>query len=72
MRPALVHEKGSTWPVFVRGAGAGVIALLFNFLLRQASLAPFPPESGLESFLRIIPASIQEPAVQNLGHFAGS
>ena len=71
MRPALVHEKGSTWPVFVRGAGAGVIALLFNFLLRQASLAPFPPESGLESFLRIIPASIQEPAVQNLGHFAG-
>jgi DMSO/TMAO reductase YedYZ molybdopterin-dependent catalytic subunit len=39
--------------------------------LRLGNIAPFPPESALESFLKIIPESIQEPSVQNLGDFAG-
>ena len=34
-------------------------------------IAPFPPESAVESFLRIIPEFIQEPAVQKLGDLAG-
>ena len=57
--------------VFFRAAGAGLVALVFNFLLRLGMIAPFPPEAGIESFLRVIPESIQEPAVQQLGDFAG-
>lgn len=72
MRPEELSSKGlGMRGVFVRGALAGGLALLFNFLLREGALAAFPPESGIESFLRIIPESIQEPAVQNLGDFAG-
>ncbi|MHB8567225.1 MAG: molybdopterin-dependent oxidoreductase [Nitrososphaerales archaeon] len=56
---------------FLRGAAAGVVALLFNFFLRMGSLAPFPPESAIESFLKVIPESIQEPAVQKFGDLAG-
>jgi DMSO/TMAO reductase YedYZ molybdopterin-dependent catalytic subunit len=47
------------------------VALLFNFLLRLGGIAAFPPESALNAFLRIVPASIEEPAVQLLGDFAG-
>jgi DMSO/TMAO reductase YedYZ molybdopterin-dependent catalytic subunit len=57
--------------VFLLSFGAGGGALLFNFLLRLGELAPYPPEAVLEKFLSIIPESIQEPAVQNLGDFAG-
>jgi DMSO/TMAO reductase YedYZ molybdopterin-dependent catalytic subunit len=57
--------------VFLISFVAGAVAILFNFLLRLANLAPFPPESALEAVLRIIPESIQEPSVQNLGDFAG-
>ena len=39
--------------------------------MRLANLAPYPPESALEAVLKIIPESIQEPSVQNLGDFAG-
>ena len=56
---------------FFRAAEAGLVALGLNFLLRFGMIAPFPPESGIESFLRIIPESIQEPAVQRLGDLAG-
>jgi DMSO/TMAO reductase YedYZ molybdopterin-dependent catalytic subunit len=54
-----------------RGAFAGIVSLGFLFILRLGGLAPFPPESALEAFLRIIPESIQEPSVQTLGDFAG-
>jgi DMSO/TMAO reductase YedYZ molybdopterin-dependent catalytic subunit len=57
--------------VFFRAAGAGLVALGLNFILRFGMIAPFPPESAIESFLRIIPESIQEPAVQQLGDLAG-
>ena len=57
--------------VFFRSAGAGLVALGLNFILRFGMIAPFPPESAIESFLRIIPESIQEPAVQQLGDLAG-
>jgi len=54
-----------------RGAFAGIISLGFLFILRIGNLAPFPPESALEAFLKIIPESVQEPSVQALGDFAG-
>jgi len=56
---------------FSRGFGAGLLALVLWFLVRLGGLAPFPPESALGSFLTVIPESVQEPAVQNLGEFAG-
>jgi len=57
--------------VFITGFFAGLIALAFNFLLRLGRLAPFPPESALGAFLKIMPASIEEPAVQQFGELAG-
>lgn len=54
-----------------KGASAGIVSLGFLFILRAGGLAPFPPESALEAFLKIIPESIQEPSVQALGDFAG-
>src|SRR5690348_9412725 len=59
-------DLGNLW----KGLGAGVVALGFGFLLRLGGLAPFPPESALQAFLRIVPASIEEPSVQLLGEFA--
>ncbi len=56
---------------FAYGFLAGAAALLFNFVLRLAGIAAFPPESALNAFLRVVPASIEEPAVQQLGDFAG-
>ena len=49
----------------------GILAVLFGFILRLASLAPFPPEAATEALISVIPASIEEPAVQSLGDFAG-
>ena len=54
-----------------KGAFAGIISLGFLFILRLGGVAPFPPESALEAFLKIIPENIQEPSVQALGSFAG-
>ena len=56
---------------FERGSGAGVVALAFLFLLRLGGIAPFPPESALEAFIRVIPEKVQEPSIQQLGSFAG-
>jgi len=57
--------------VLVAGFIAGLVALAFNFLLRLGDLAAFPPESALGAFLRLVPASVEEPMVQRLGDFAG-
>jgi len=64
-------NKHALWGQFSRGFSAGLIALLLWFLVRLGGLAPFPPESALGSFLTVIPESLQEPAVQNLGEMAG-
>ena len=60
-------------PLSLFGSGflAGIVALAFNFLLRLAGYAAFPPEAALSAFLRVVPASIEEPAVQQLGELAG-
>ncbi len=50
---------------------AGIGALAFNFLLRLEGLAPFPPEPALAAFISIVPASIEEPMVQQFGDIAG-
>ena len=65
------ENKHALWGSFSRGFGAGLIALVLWFLVRLGGLAPFPPESALGSFLTVIPESLQEPAVQNLGEMAG-
>ena len=65
------QQTASLLSLLYKGAIAGTIALFFNFFLRLGNLAPFPPEAGIESFLKIIPESIQEPAVQQLGELAG-
>jgi DMSO/TMAO reductase YedYZ molybdopterin-dependent catalytic subunit len=60
-----------TLALFLFGALAGLVALGFNFLFRLGGIAAFPPESGLSAFLRVIPASIEEPMVQQFGDAAG-
>ena len=57
--------------LFLGGSLAGLAALAFNFLLRLGGAAAFPPESALSAFLKVIPASLEEPMVQQLGDFAG-
>ncbi len=57
--------------VFASGFIAGAVALGFNFLLRLGGIAAFPPESAFNAFLRIVPASVEEPAVELLGDLAG-
>jgi DMSO/TMAO reductase YedYZ molybdopterin-dependent catalytic subunit len=44
---------------------------VLNFLLRLEGLAPFPPEQALAAFISIVPASIEEPMVQQFGDLAG-
>lgn len=60
-----------TRSVFIAGLVAGILALAFNFLLRLGGLAAFPPEAALGAFLNVVPASIEEPMVQQFGDFAG-
>ena len=50
---------------------AGLLALGFNFLLRLGGLTAYPPESALSAFLAVVPASIEEPMVQQFGDLAG-
>jgi DMSO/TMAO reductase YedYZ molybdopterin-dependent catalytic subunit len=64
-------SEGRLRATFVGGFLAGLVALAFNFLLRLGGLVPFPPESALTAFLSVIPASIEEPAVQQFGDAAG-
>jgi DMSO/TMAO reductase YedYZ molybdopterin-dependent catalytic subunit len=56
---------------FFNGAKGGFVALFFALLLRLGGLAPFPPEAATEAFISIVPASLEEPAVQQLGDLAG-
>ena len=64
-------SRHALWGSFSRGFGAGLVTLILWFLVRLGGLAPFPPESALGSLLTVIPESLQEPAVQNLGEMAG-
>ena len=63
--------KGRRLSLFTAGSLAGLVALGFNFLLRLSGVAAFPPESALSGFLKVIPASIEEPMVQEFGDLAG-
>ena len=73
MSARIVERRRSRglWRALSKGASAGIVAIGLNFLLRIGGLAPFPPEAATEAFIRIIPASIQEPSVQAVGDFAG-
>ncbi len=63
--------KSSAFAPFWKGCVAGIVSLGFLFVLRIGQIAPFPPESALEAFLKIIPETVQEPSIQALGDFAG-
>jgi DMSO/TMAO reductase YedYZ molybdopterin-dependent catalytic subunit len=54
-----------------KGAIAGFVSLGFLLILRLGEIAPYPPQSALQAFLKIIPESVQEPSVQVLGSLAG-
>jgi DMSO/TMAO reductase YedYZ molybdopterin-dependent catalytic subunit len=56
---------------FSKGILAGLGSLGFLFILRLGGISPFPPESALEAFIKVIPEKIQEPSIQQLGSFAG-
>ncbi len=56
---------------FGKGFRAGLIVLVIWFIVRLGGLAPFPPESALVTLFSVIPASVEEPAVQGLGEAAG-
>jgi len=64
-------RRSHVFSIFTAGFLAGAVALGFNFILRLGGIAAFPPESALSAFLRVIPASIEEPAVEQLGELAG-
>ncbi len=55
------------WVPFRRGAIAGLVSLALGFALRIGGFAPFPPESAIELFIKYIPASLEQPAIQSLG-----
>jgi DMSO/TMAO reductase YedYZ molybdopterin-dependent catalytic subunit len=57
--------------LFFSASVAGLVALGFNFLIRLGGIAAYPPESALSWFLGVIPASIEEPMVQQFGDLAG-
>ena len=57
--------------LFLLGALAGLAALALNFVIRLGGAAAYPPESALGAFLRVVPASVEEPMVQRLGDLAG-
>ena len=63
--------KSNVSSSFAKGALAGLISLSFLLILRLGGIAPYPPESVLQAFLRIIPEKVQEPSIQQLGSFAG-
>ena len=56
---------------FGKGGLAGIVSLGFLFILRLGAVARFPPDAAFQEFLKVIPASVQEPSVQILGGFAG-
>jgi DMSO/TMAO reductase YedYZ molybdopterin-dependent catalytic subunit len=66
-----VEPRRRSLSTFWNGFVAGLLALAFNFLLRLGGVAPFPPEAAINAFISIVPASIEEPAVQSLGDLAG-
>lgn len=57
--------------LFSKGFTAGFFTLVLWFIARLGGLSPFPPESALVYLFSVIPESIEEPAVQNLGEGAG-
>ena len=66
-----LKQEASTFFAFKCGAMAGIVALIFSFIVRLGSIAPFAPETATLAFIGIVPASIEQPMVQALGDTAG-
>jgi DMSO/TMAO reductase YedYZ molybdopterin-dependent catalytic subunit/uncharacterized membrane protein YagU involved in acid resistance len=63
--------ESNSFFAFKSGAFAGIVALIFSFVLRLGGLAPFAPEAATEKFISIVPASLEQPMVEALGDTAG-
>ncbi len=66
-----MKKEASTFFAFECGAMAGIVALVFSFIVRLGGIAPFAPETATLAFIGIVPASIEQPMVQALGDTAG-
>lgn len=66
-----LKQGASTSFAFKSGAMAGIVALIFSFIVRLGGFAPFAPEMAIEKFISIIPASLEQPMVQAFGDTAG-
>ena len=68
---SILKQGASTSFAFKSGAMAGIVALIFSFIVRLGGFAPFAPEMAIEKFISIIPASLEQPMVQAFGDTAG-
>ena len=55
---------------FKAGALAGLVALIFSFILFLGNVGPFIPETANQAFIKIVPAWLEEPMIHSLGYFA--
>ncbi len=65
------NRKASTLFAFNAGAWAGLVALIFEFVVRLGGFAAFAPETATEAFIGIVPASLEQPMIQAFGDTAG-
>lgn len=65
--PFFPLKQASWFFAFKAGALAGIVALIFSFFLRLGGVAPFAPETAIEAFVGVVPASLEQPLIQNLG-----
>lgn len=64
-------REASTRFAFSAGAWAGIVALVFSFVVRLGGFAAFAPETSTEAFIGIVPASLEQPMIQAFGDTAG-
>jgi DMSO/TMAO reductase YedYZ molybdopterin-dependent catalytic subunit len=67
----LSNTKASTFFAFRAGAWAGIIALVFEFIVRLGGFAPFAPETSIEAFIGIVPAALERVMITSFGDTSG-
>jgi DMSO/TMAO reductase YedYZ molybdopterin-dependent catalytic subunit len=67
----LSNRKASILFAFNAGAWGGLVALIFEFIVRLGGFAAFAPETSTEAFIGIVPASLEQPMIQAFGDTSG-